>query len=158
MHLLLDDLKKHHEFLTHDNLLAYGGSPKRAYPILSGNDPSGTFPLAVIEQDRRVLDEQVRVIKSFTDKNIAHVDADALRYPTPPFCDLDRAIDLAHTIFRKYALLIAGYNCQLDETRPEGISRIRGISFRNRITTTVLTSHDSGWVMAGEQIQVFELG
>jgi len=122
MRRLLDDLKKHHEFLTRDNLFGYGGSPERAYPILSGNDPSGGIPLAVIEQDRDALDEQVGVIKSFADKNIAHVDANAHRYPTPSYGDLDRAIDFVHTIFRKYALLIAGYNCQLDETRPEGIS------------------------------------
>ncbi len=113
MRRLLDDLVTHQEVLTRKNLRDHGCGTDATIDRLSkglGLDP---FPISVVEVDINALENEVDSIKTFVDKNLAHSDRNAAKFPIPTYGKLASAIEYCRDLYERYALLLAGSSCQL---------------------------------------------
>jgi hypothetical protein len=109
---LLEDLKKHADVITPDNLAKYC---KFEWP--PGMPAKMTVEEAVA-YDLDLLTEHGGCIRRFVNKMVAHHADDAHKITIPTYGDFRNAMHIFHCVYRKWALLLAGMGCQLENPNP----------------------------------------
>jgi hypothetical protein len=80
----------------------------RAFAEIAGDATATIVPVARIERDIEDLKDATKDITTLVNKVIAHTKEDRRKVPLVRFGQLGKAIDLLHTTFRRYRLLLNG--------------------------------------------------
>jgi hypothetical protein len=123
---LLEDVKKHAAVVTQENLSAYRGEMKPGEPSISVQE--------ALTYDLRLLSTSGKSIHKFVDKMIAHHADDAHKITVPTYQELNVAIHTFHCIYRKWALVLAGMNCQIKDPNPNDLLPMDSPDYKARFT------------------------
>ena len=114
---LFEEMKLYSHILTRSNFDAFVCEMNRTLDQIAG-DGVDKVPVSMIDSDLKSLHKESKRLNSFVNKFIAHSDSDRHKIKQPTYSELDNAIAVIHKLYRKYALLLAGMSCQLDDPNP----------------------------------------
>lgn len=110
LHRLLKDVKKHAAVVTPENLSAYRGN--------IGPVDRNISVEAALDEDLLLLSSSSESIRIFVNKMVAHHADDGHKITVPTYGEIKDAIRIFHAIYRKWALLLAGMSCQIENPNP----------------------------------------
>jgi len=114
---LFEEMKLYSHILTRSNLDVFVHEMGRTLDQIAG-DGVDKVPVSVIDSDLDSLHIECETLNRFVNKFVAHNDAHRHKIKQPTYWELDNAIAVVHKLYRKYALLLAGRSCQLDNPNP----------------------------------------
>ena len=110
---LLEDVKDHADVVTVENLRRYRGEIRFEKEVVNVAD--------AVDDDIAVVKEKGEKIKKFVDKHIAHHVEKTAKVVQPSYQEFEEAVNAYHRIYRKWALLLAGLNCQISDPNPNDL-------------------------------------
>jgi AbiU2 len=113
LHRLLEDVKRHADVVTIENLHRYRGEIRFEVGVMD--------VAKALDDDLKVVKEKGEKIKVFVNKNIAHNVENSTKVVQPTYGEFEEAVNAYHWIYRKWALLLAGSNCQIDNPNPNDL-------------------------------------
>ena len=135
---LLESLKENAYCITEETLIRHRGSMRG--PEIEGLDRSAIEKDLI--KDMHLLTKYGRGVHAFTDKYLAHNDKDARKIDLPTWGEIKEAIRRFHYVYRKWALIIAGMNCQLDDPNPLSLLPSDGEDYEEQFTRMWLSLRD----------------
>jgi hypothetical protein len=127
LHRLLDDVRKHSDVVTPENLSKYRGD-------IGPWKPKGSVAEALGE-DLGLLGTSGDSTRKFVNKMIAHAADDAHTITPPTYGEINDTILTYHRIYRRWALFLAGRGCQTDEPNPNDLLARDPPDYKAQFTT-----------------------
>lgn len=112
--ILLEEMAKNDSLLSRERFsrLYQSSSVKqfvnRDFAKIAGNKNDTLVRAAKINRDIRALKSACQRIKKLVDKVVGHTEEDRRKVPRVRFGEIDRAIDLLETTFKRYYILLKG--------------------------------------------------
>ena len=110
-------MKLYSHILTRSNLDAFVHEMGRTLDQIAGYGVA-EVPVSMIDSDLVSLHKECETLNRFVNKFVAHNDAHRHKIKQPTYWELDNAIAVVHKLYRKYALLLAGKSCRIDNPNP----------------------------------------
>ncbi|HZW91577.1 MAG TPA: hypothetical protein VFF64_01270 [Candidatus Eremiobacteraceae bacterium] len=123
---LLEDVRKHAAVVTQENLSTYRGD--------IGPGESNVNVEEALDSDLRLLSTSGEPIRKFVNKMIAHNADDAHKITLPTSEEFKNAVHSFHTVYRKWALRLAGMNCQPEDPNPNDLLPMDLPDYRTQFT------------------------
>jgi hypothetical protein len=109
---LIKDIKEHPKVITREYFVSGYRKQEREYGMADAdfnrfaNKKNDFLSIRKLHQDLVRLVKELKIVKTFRDKWIAHLDTDRKRYKKPTYNDIAKALKVVDDLWSKYNLLL----------------------------------------------------